>query len=124
MCLGNLSPIASTRRDGGNDAIGPTRSSGLQVDCKIEKQRSKISRSTFEEPSASTTKSGWLNVYCTLVILEMMRRAVHFFDGDVKLFLVRPHLIFEERYRYGLAEQERVVCIAAPVDSRVNPVAE
>ena len=58
------------------------------------------------------------------MILELMRRTIHLGDGDVEIFLVRPHLILEEGYRYCLTKEERVVRIAAPVDSGMNTVAE
>ena len=59
-----------------------------------------------------------------LMVLKVVRRTIHLGNGDVEILLVRPHLILEERYRNRLTQQERVVRIAAPVNSGVNPVAE
>ena len=58
------------------------------------------------------------------MVLEVVRRTVHLGNGDVEILLVSPHLILEERYRYRFTKQERVVRIAAPVDSGVNTVTE
>src|ERR1017187_9844250 len=58
------------------------------------------------------------------MILEVVRHTVHLGNGDIEIFLVGPHLILEEGYRYRLAKQERVVRIAAPMDSSVKAVAE
>jgi hypothetical protein len=58
------------------------------------------------------------------MILELVRRTIHLGDGDVEIFLVRPHLILEEGYRYRLSKEERAVRIATPVNSGMNAVSE
>src|SRR6266496_6655000 len=58
------------------------------------------------------------------MVLEVVRRAVHLGDPDVEILSVGPHLILEKGYRYGLTKQQRIVGVAAPVDSGVYAVAE
>ena len=59
-----------------------------------------------------------------LEILDLGLATIKFLQLDLEILLISERLILKKSQCDGLAEQDRVVCVAAPVDTSMNSMAE